>query len=99
MEISIPSLDPLHELDYFWSNLFHFFPTLMVSHIVYTVNLTFRLGIDDDAPEGVLQTDLPDGVPEVLDSDIDRKLLLAMAWSQTTARGPARIGLACNQTE
>ena len=73
----------------------------MVSPIVYTVqvHLTFRLGIDDDPPEGVLQTDLPDGVPEVLDSDIDRKLLLAMAWSQTTARGPARIGLACNQTE
>ena len=71
----------------------------MVSHIVYTVNLTFRLGIDDDPPEGVLQTDLPDGVPEVLDSDIDRKLLLPMAWSQTTARGPARIGRVCNQTE
>ena len=71
----------------------------MVSHIVYTVNLTFRPGIDDDAPEGVLQTDLPDGVPEVLDSHIDRKLFLPMAWSQTTARGPARIGLACNQTE
>ena len=73
----------------------------MVSLIVYIVqvHLTFRLGIDDDPPEGVLQTDLPDGVPEVLDSDIDRKLLLPMAWSQTTARGPARIGLACNQTE
>ena len=73
----------------------------MVSPIVYIVqvHLTFRLGIDDDAPEGVLQTDLPDGVSEVLEGDIDRKLLLPMAWSQTTARGTARIGLACNQTE